>query len=141
MELLKKYKKHGVPLTLSDISRLDTLSEKEVITGANYLQKATALNLRLKRKQGRNFVKFTIQEIKQQISDVINQSAEEGYLKLVLNNVLVSQNDTVLSKMDVPEEKNEATVNMECATEQEEPQNSKETAVGKLGIWEKEKWG
>ena len=69
MKLLEKCKAHGGPLTLSDISRLDTMNDEEVIQEAKYLKKTTAPNLRLKCKQGNKMVDFTMDEIYQQIKE------------------------------------------------------------------------
>ena len=74
IRILEECKKHGGPLTVSDINKLDNLSDKQVETEAAYLKKTIAPNIRFKRKVDKKFVKFSTEELKQQIRDVIKPS-------------------------------------------------------------------
>ena len=65
---LEDCKDHGGPLTAKDIDRIDKLTNEQIMLEAKYLKKNVAPNIRFKRKDGKKFVHFTIQEIKQQKS-------------------------------------------------------------------------
>ena len=73
---LEKCKKHGGPLTINDIKKLDTLNYAKTVLEASYLKKTTAPNIRLKRKVDNKFIKFTEEELKQQIRDAIKPQCD-----------------------------------------------------------------
>ena len=83
-QFLERCKLHGGPLTASDLHRLDSLIDDQVMAEAGYLKKSIAPNLRYKRLVGKHFVKFTVEEIKSQIRDSIlphsNIATELGQL-------------------------------------------------------------
>ena len=122
LELLAKCKEHKGPLSANDISRLDTLSEENVMTEAKYLKKTIAPNLRFKRKEGKKFVKFTLEEIKQQIRDVIKpENSVCDNLEALLCSALANSRETsteVFGKSD--------------------QELHKGPCVGSLGIWQGE---
>ena len=71
METLELCQEHKGPLVPDTIHRLDTLSDEQVMAEASYLKKTIAPNLRYKYKFEGKFVKFSINQIKLQIKDVI----------------------------------------------------------------------
>ena len=71
LEALELCKKHSGPLSARDLHRLDELTDPQVVAEAKYLKKAIAPNLRLKQKEGKKMIAFTVDEIIQQIQDCI----------------------------------------------------------------------
>ena len=115
------------PLTSKDIDRIDELTDEQVLLEAKYLKKTISPNLRLKYKEGKKFINFTIDEIKRQIRDVIQPSSlDDGALHLekLLEKVYpafepdiaMGDNDDESAKMDTSE-------------------NNSGIAVGTLGFW------
>ena len=73
---LAECKKHKGPLTAFDIKRIDDLNDDQVLLEAGYLKKTIAPNIRIKRKEGKKMINFTIDELKLQIRDVILPSSK-----------------------------------------------------------------
>ena len=71
LDLLDKLKRTDGQVTESDISRLDSMSTKELLEQIAYLRYTTAPNTRQKRKVGTHFQQFTDEELKRQITYVI----------------------------------------------------------------------
>ena len=46
--------------------------KEEVLAEAKYLKRTTAPNIRLKRKEGNRFIKFSTNELRDQIRDAVN---------------------------------------------------------------------
>ena len=86
---LELCKAHRGPLTANDIQRLNDLTYEQIMLEVGYLKKNVAPNIRFKRKDGKKFVKFSIEEIKQQIRDVIepNSSAVQSDVDTLLRNI------------------------------------------------------
>ena len=90
MENLERCKAYGGPLTASDIGRLEELTDEQVMAEAGYLKKTISPNLRFKIKVGNKFIKFSFNEIKQQIRDtILPDSAVKSDIDTLLKGVLV----------------------------------------------------
>ena len=101
LESLEKCKAHGGPLTPGDISKLDELTDEQIILEAKYLKKTVASNIRLKHKEGKKMIDFSPEEIKQQIRDVFKLSLEKPQLDVdsLLQNIYVNDEVTALNSV------------------------------------------
>ena len=70
--LLDGCKDHGGPVTMKNVSKLDELSEKQLIMEVCYLRSTIAPNIRQKRKENGKFINFTKNELISQIKNVIH---------------------------------------------------------------------
>ena len=97
LKLLEDCKKHGGPVRLNNISKLDELSEKELVLEVSYLRTTIAPNIRQKRKdkESGKFINFTKSELISQIRNVIHPTND---LSKDLNSLLF---DIYQSKMDI----------------------------------------
>ena len=71
MKTLENCKMHGGPVTAIDIDLLDSLNEDQVKSEVAYLKLTYGASIRYKRKVGKKFVNFTVDELRSQIRDVI----------------------------------------------------------------------
>ena len=78
MEALDECKKHGGPVTLTDIDKLDHMTDDQVKAEASYYKKIMdgGSAIRFKHKVGNKFEVFTIEELRQQIRNVIQPAGE-----------------------------------------------------------------
>ena len=77
MKLLDEVKKHGGPISPDNLDQLEVYSEAEVLKEIKYLRQTIAPNIREKRKVGNRFVKYTKEELVQQIKSVLKPETEE----------------------------------------------------------------
>ena len=85
-------KLHGGPISCSDLDKLDSLSEGELLSEVRYLRQTVAPNIREKRKVGNKFEKFSIEELKSQVSNVLKP--ENDYVEDIDNLLLQLMNRT-----------------------------------------------
>ena len=79
IDSLELCKKHGGPITPNDIHLLDKLTDEQVLAEASYWKKIHGGGscIRFRHKVGNQFVKFTIDEMRQQIRDVVQPVGEQ----------------------------------------------------------------
>ena len=92
LELLEVVKKHGGPITPNDLNKLEDLTETEILKEVRYLRQTVAPNIREKRKVDKKFVKFTMEELIQQIKNVLKPQSDE--VSSIENLLLNSLKDT-----------------------------------------------
>ena len=89
MKLLEEVKRHGGPISPADISKLETFSESEILSEVRYLRQTVAPNIREKRKVERKFVKYSKQELIQQIQNVLKPENEDhGDIDILLKHFI-----------------------------------------------------
>ena len=71
MENLETCKKHGGPLTMHDLERVQSLDYNQLVAEVGYLKKTIAPQLRFKRRVENKFVNYTADQLRQQIIDVL----------------------------------------------------------------------
>ena len=89
--LLEQVKLHGGPISMNDLNKLDQLSEKELLSEVRYLRQTVAPNIREKRKIGSKFVRFSLEELKNQILNVLKP--ENEYVEDIDQLLLTSLSD------------------------------------------------
>ena len=76
---------------MNDLNKLDQLSEKELLSEVRYLRQTVAPNIREKRKIGSKFVRFSLEELKNQILNVLKP--ENEYVEDIDQLLLTSLSD------------------------------------------------
>ena len=74
MKNLEECQRHGGPLKKETIGKIHLMSYDQVKCKAVFLKKTTAPNIRYKRKVGKKFIAFSLDELKQQVIDAIKPS-------------------------------------------------------------------
>ena len=77
LKTLEEVKKHGGPITPKDLDNLVKLTDSEILYEVKYLRQTVAPHIREKRKVDRKFVKFSKEELIQQIKNVLKPENEE----------------------------------------------------------------
>ena len=92
--MLEQVKLHGGPIGMNELDKLEKMTEKELLSEVRYLRQTLAPNIREKRKVGTKFVKFSIEELKNQILNVLRPENDfiEDVDKLLLDNLSVKAN-------------------------------------------------
>lgn len=78
MENLEACKAHGGPITKNDLHKLDSLTYEELSLEVGYLKKTIAPKLRFRRKVDNKFVKYSAEQLRQQLRDVIKPTNESS---------------------------------------------------------------
>ena len=71
---LDECQRQGGPLKTENIDRVHLMSYDQVKFEAGFLKKTTAPNIRYKRKVGKKFIAFSLDELKRQTIDAIKPS-------------------------------------------------------------------
>ena len=79
LEDLEKCKAHGGPITEKDIHKLDGMTYDELIHEVGYLKRTIAPQLRLKQKVEGKMVKYTAEQLREQLRDVINPKNDSSH--------------------------------------------------------------
>ena len=124
MEILEECKLHGGPLTLADIERIDVLDDDQVTAEASYLKKTMAPNIRFKRKVDNKFIKFTTEELRQQIKDAIKPTFDQA-----------EDLGTLINKVLCDEDMLTGTSGAETAADVASSSGVQTVAVGTVGWW------
>ena len=99
--MLEQVKLHGGPISMNEVDKLEKLNEKELLSEVRYLRQTLAPNIREKRKVGTKFVKFSTEELKNQILNVLKPENDfiEDVDKLLLD--IFSVKADMVPKSDV----------------------------------------
>ena len=74
LKCLEVCKQHGGPITQNCIEKLEALDYDEVLAEIKFLKKTTAPQLRIRRKVDGKFIKYSREQLLQQIKDVLKPS-------------------------------------------------------------------
>ena len=77
MKLLEELKQHGGPITPNELDKLENLPYQEILNEVRYLRQTIAPNIREKRKVDKKFVKYSRQELIDQIKGVLKPENED----------------------------------------------------------------
>ena len=88
LKLLEQIKGHGGPITPNDLNKLENLTESEILNEVRYLRQTVAPNIREKRKVDKKFIKYSKEELIQQITSVLKPENEEelGNIDMLIKN-------------------------------------------------------
>ena len=120
-EALSNCKKHGGPITMTEVDRIKDLTYEQVLLEVKFLKKSTAPELRIKRKVDGKMVNFTRDELAQQMKDVLMPSHAPKSIESLLMSTFVNDTD------DKP-------------PDNDDEQGEKTTLIGRHGFW-REKTG
>ena len=115
LELLEGLKKTGGPVSESDIHRVNAMSTEDLLSQIAFLRYTIAPNIREKRKVGNKMQRFSDDELRRQITDVIKPAED-----------MVEDVDALVAMAWVSDES--------CGTDEMEAQPSGEN-VGVVGVW------
>ena len=103
MKLLENIKKEGGPLTPSDIDRMETMDQKQLLQQIKYLRATVAPNIKQQRKtlEGK-FSLFNIDEMKNEIRTVLKPE----------NDMREDLEDLLMTVLKTKDSKNEVTDNV-----------------------------
>ena len=107
LEILEKCKKHGGPITMKEVEKLEALTYDEVLLEVKFLKRTTDPQLRIKRKVEKKFVNYTRDQLIQQIKDVLKPCMESD---IRLENLLATALDlTEGDETSVPENRHNSS--------------------------------
>ena len=107
LEILEKCKKHGGPITMKEVEKLEALTYDEVLLEVKFLKRTTGPQLRIKRKVEKKFVNYTRDQLIQQIKDVLKPRMESD---ICLENLLATALDlTEGDETSVPENRHNSS--------------------------------
>lgn len=75
-KLLEQVKLHGGPISHADLDIIDKLTDEQLLSEIRYLRHTIAPNIREKRKVGKKFEKFSGEELRNQILNVLKPENE-----------------------------------------------------------------
>ena len=93
LQLLELIKMHGGPITTNELEKLDQITEAQLISEVRYLRQTLAPNIREKRKVGNKFEKFSREELKNQILNVLKP--ETDYVEDIDTLLLATMKDKI----------------------------------------------
>ena len=84
---------NGGPITTNELEKLDQITEAQLISEVRYLRQTLAPNIREKRKVGNKFEKFSREELKNQILNVLKP--ETDYVEDIDTLLLATMKDKI----------------------------------------------
>ena len=87
MDSLELRKEHGDPVTLNDIDRLDNLSDDQILAEASYWKEVNGGGnaIRFRHKVGDSFVKYTTNDFRMQVQNVVEDCIDSDYSRCYSN--------------------------------------------------------
>ena len=101
MNALEKCKRHGGPVTIAGIDRLENMTDEQVKNEATFLKLTTGPNIRYRRKVGEKLVNYSTEELRLQIREVIKPDfSRSENVDMIIKKALCSSETDSLDKGD-----------------------------------------